>query len=146
MKKRGQAAIEFLYIHGWAIFAVMAILGAATYMGVGGHEFLTGENCGFFGGLICEDFEYHENFMSLSIRNGLGYGINRINLSLHGEDWEGVPENTSEMMRNNENIFFVIPCNLSSGMNDLKIKVQYTITQTMHNYTSVGSMRVKVID
>ncbi|MEK6904168.1 MAG: hypothetical protein AABW87_01095 [Nanoarchaeota archaeon] len=56
IKKRGQAALEFLMTYGWAILIVLIAIGALAYFGVLNPERLLPRSCTLAAGLHCADF------------------------------------------------------------------------------------------
>ena len=57
MKKRGQAAMEFLMTYGWAILVVLVAIGALAYFGVLTPEKFLPEKCLISAGLYCSSFK-----------------------------------------------------------------------------------------
>src|SRR3989338_8170279 len=81
MKKKGQAALEFLMTYGWAILVVLVVIGALAYFGVLNPSILLPEKCTFGAGLGCQDFLITSesgaaNSVALVLENGLGSSIN----------------------------------------------------------------------
>ncbi len=73
MKKKGQAAMEFLMTYGWAILVVLIAIGALVYFGVTRPERFMPEKCTLStgSGLFCEEFTASsgEDEVTLRIRN-----------------------------------------------------------------------------
>ncbi|MGV8150180.1 MAG: hypothetical protein ACP5NV_00455 [Candidatus Woesearchaeota archaeon] len=72
-KKKSQVAIEFLVTYGWAILAVMVVVGALSYFGVFNTKRYINDECNFGTQLYCEDFRLQQNggypVLDLTIRN-----------------------------------------------------------------------------
>lgn len=55
MRKKGQAAMEFLMTYGWAILVVLAAIGALAYLGVLSPEKFVGSRCVMGDPFTCND-------------------------------------------------------------------------------------------
>jgi hypothetical protein len=55
MKRRGQAALEFLTTYGWAIMVVLLMIGALSYFGVLNPYNVLPVKCVFPAGMSCQD-------------------------------------------------------------------------------------------
>ena len=56
MKKRGQAAMEFLMTYGWAILVVLIAIAALAFFGVLNPGRFLPSSCTITPGISCEDF------------------------------------------------------------------------------------------
>ena len=56
MFRKAQAAMEFLMTYGWALLAVLIVIGALAYLGVLDPTILIPERCTIAAPLNCEDF------------------------------------------------------------------------------------------
>ena len=71
--RKGQAAVEYLTTYGWAIFALMLVLGVLFYSGILSPTYLVSEECSFGNNLGCEFALFNEGGatkISLKIHNG----------------------------------------------------------------------------
>lgn len=77
MKKKAQAALEFLMTYGWAILVVLVVIGALAYFGVLNPSILLPEKCTMVAGLTCADYavDSTNNNLKFTFVNGLGSGI-----------------------------------------------------------------------
>lgn len=76
LRKRGQAAMEFLMTYGWAILVVLVVIGALAYFGVLNPQSFLPKRCQISTGLICADHVvYSGGGMLLALNNGLGNDI-----------------------------------------------------------------------
>ncbi|HOI19117.1 MAG TPA: hypothetical protein PLX15_04620 [Candidatus Woesearchaeota archaeon] len=77
-KKKSQAAMEYVMTYGWAILAVMIVIGfIVNYANIDPSDFM-GEECNFDIGLKCNDFAISEsgaNNIVLSVTNGFPKAI-----------------------------------------------------------------------
>ena len=76
MFRKAQAAMEFLMTYGWALLAVLVVIGALAYLGVLDVEILLPERCTFPVPLNCEDHVVNEDNIQVVLLNGAGRGIN----------------------------------------------------------------------
>ena len=76
IRKRGQAAMEFLMTYGWAILVVLVVIGALSYFGVLNPQSFLPKKCQFSTGLVCTAHQVFSNGgMQIQINNGLGNDI-----------------------------------------------------------------------
>ena len=76
MKRKGQAAMEFLMTYGWAILVVLIVIGALAYFGVLNPQQFLPQKCQFSTGLVCVDKQLtSDGAYKLRISNGLGNAI-----------------------------------------------------------------------
>ena len=72
MKKKSQAAMEFLMTYGWALLVVLAAIGALAYFGVLKPQQFMPEQCILVPGVACTDFKVTSSEISLILTNSLG--------------------------------------------------------------------------
>ena len=83
MRKRGQAAMEFLMTYGWAILVVLIVIGALAYFGVLNPQQFLPQKCQFSTGLVCVDKQLtNDGVFKLRISNGLGNAIDITGISI----------------------------------------------------------------
>ncbi len=78
MRKKGQAAMEFLMTYGWAILVVLVVIGALAYFGVLSPKKLLPDKCLFGPGIgTCTDFQADGSAgtLTLILTNGFGETI-----------------------------------------------------------------------
>ncbi len=87
MKKRGQAAMEFLMTYGWAILAAIIVVGVLWYI-IGDPGNLAGDKFALSPPLTAEAKQLVAgavaNSISLEIRNGVGETMNVREISIAG--------------------------------------------------------------
>jgi len=66
LKKRGQAAIEFLTTYGWAILVIVIVLAALVWLGIFDAATRAPDRCTFQGGIQCDSARISSNVMRLS--------------------------------------------------------------------------------
>ncbi|MBD3313845.1 hypothetical protein GF345_05365, partial [Candidatus Woesearchaeota archaeon] len=83
MRKKAQAAMEFLMTYGWAILVVLVVIGALAYFGVLSPQRLLPDKCLFGPGIgTCSDFAIEDlssntddQQIVLDVTNGFGETI-----------------------------------------------------------------------
>ena len=93
MKKKAQAAMEFLMTYGWAILVVLVVIGALAYFGVLNPQNLLPEKCTLPMGLYCKDHIIKQGgngSVSLKLENGMGRGIMIRNITVDGANGQVV--------------------------------------------------------
>ncbi len=70
MRKKGQAAMEFLMTYGWAILVVLIAIGALVYFGVTRPERFMPEKCTLStgSGLFCDEFTSSSSANTITLR------------------------------------------------------------------------------
>ncbi len=87
MRKRGQAATEFILTYGWAILSVAVLIGGLTYAGILNTELLIPESCKI-PGLKCNDFLFNQytGTATLSLTNMKGEDIYLRQITIQSQD------------------------------------------------------------
>src|SRR3989338_8439139 len=77
MKRKGQAALEFLMTYGWAILVVLIVIGALAYFGILNPSILLPEKCTLQMGLYCKDHRIDSQRAAIifNFQNGMGKDI-----------------------------------------------------------------------
>ncbi len=76
---RGQSMIEYVTTYGWAILALVIIIGLLMSSGVLSSTFLVSEECNFGSNLACQFALFNNNSdtnLALGLYNGFPYAIN----------------------------------------------------------------------
>ena len=76
MFRKAQAAMEFLMTYGWALLAVLVVIGALAYLGILDVETILPERCTFPVPLNCQDHVVNSETVQLVLLNGAGRGMN----------------------------------------------------------------------
>jgi len=103
MKKRSQAAMEFLMTYGWAILVVLVAIGALAYMGVTKTGRFLPEKCLIEPGIACTDFKVDEDSVTLVLKNVLGKNMEITDISV-----EQCTGTDSGALENDEQGIFVV--------------------------------------
>jgi hypothetical protein len=91
MKKRGQAAMEFLMTYGWAILVVLIAIGALAYFGVLNPGRFLPSSCTITPGVSCEDFVVNyvdgtNDAITVTLRNGMGDDLTSATVTINEPD------------------------------------------------------------
>lgn len=84
MRKKGQAAMEFLMTYGWAILVVLVAIGALAYFGVLNPGNFLPSSCTVAPGIGCDDFKVSAATAQLILRNGLGDDLTAVDVAISG--------------------------------------------------------------
>jgi hypothetical protein len=83
---RGQAAVEYLMTYGWAILALVIILGVLIFSGILSPNYLISEECNFGTNLPCQFALFNsggKTTLTMRIHNGFQYKINVTELEVY---------------------------------------------------------------
>lgn len=86
---RGQAAVEYLTTYGWAILALVIVLGVLVSTGVFSPSYLVAEECNFGNTLKCDVALFNEagtTTMKMRVFNGFPYKVKINSFYLQGND------------------------------------------------------------
>jgi len=91
MKKKAQAAMEFLMTYGWAILVVLVVIGALAYFGVLNPQNLLPEKCTLPMGLYCKDHRVDgtASTVNFKLENGMGQGLMITSITITGQVFTG---------------------------------------------------------
>jgi len=85
MRKKGQAAMEFLMTYGWAILVVLAAIGALAYFGVLSPRNILPSSCTVGAGFGCKDTKATSTTMTLTLLNNLGSDLTSASIRFTGD-------------------------------------------------------------
>jgi len=72
---KAQSAIEFLTTYGWALMAVLVIVGAIAILVTKNNSIFERQSCDLGAQLICQDYEITQEELHLILQNGYGETI-----------------------------------------------------------------------
>ena len=151
MKKKGQAALEFLMTYGWAILVVLVVIGALAYFGVLNPSFLLPEKCTMGPGITCKDFNVDSTTdrITLSLLNGLGKDIvfTMVNATSSftpqgcgnssSEVWNITTRSPPNLIFSGEEFFVDITCSKGAfGINPTSSKQHWRVSLTYYQTES----------
>ena len=99
--KKAQAAMEYIFVYGWVLLSLLAILGVLSYFGISRMADIVPERCEFLSGLDCIDVtvvdnyyfngtqdlinETHPKTMIMVIQNEFGFDITNMSIMIEGD-------------------------------------------------------------
>jgi hypothetical protein len=113
MFKKSQAALEFLMTYGWAILVVLVAIGALAYFGVLSPDKFLPQKCTLPAGVACTDFTVDTNGVDVALRNGQGFDMNSVVVSIGGCG-TATPDGDN-ILTNGEQDIFRATCTLTAG-------------------------------
>ena len=75
IKKKSQAALEFLTTYAWAFLVILILIGALAYFGILDPSKFLPERCNFGAEIGCTDFTIADNGIQLRLKNNAGNPI-----------------------------------------------------------------------
>ena len=141
MRKRAQAAMEFLMTYGWAILVVLIAIGALAYFGVLSPEQFLPEKCVIStgSGLFCDDFSIvSEELVKLNLHNILSDPMTAVTVNLqNGAGGTGTCANTVAITIGAD---ATVALNLTCSTNlTEKVKADLTIAYTVNDFSKTTS-------
>src|SRR5512141_234455 len=76
IRKKGQAALEFLTTYGWAFLVILVMIGALAYFGVLRPGDVLPAKCMFSPEVQCMEHQILPNQVQFKIRNNVGVSAN----------------------------------------------------------------------
>ena len=149
MKKKGQAAMEFLMTYGWAILVVLAAIAALAYFGVLSPGNLLPDRTVFASPIphtAAAEIDSVEDEIIIPLRNNAGFSINITSVSVESNDCTipagqnvtlEYPQNTdvnlgltSVSIPNGRDFKLTIPC--TALQQDDRVQLDVTISYVDH--------------
>ncbi len=142
MKKKAQAAMEFIMSYGWAILVVAAAFAALSYFGVWNQSKFVPEICELKRGFGCEDLSSTALGVSLYVRNGAGFDAHNVTLrAVRGcNDTAAGPQ----ILVDNQAAKYTLNCEVKDMKIDVELILEYTRDDSSLLHTSTGSLITKV--
>lgn len=139
MRKKSQAALEFLSTYGWVILVVIAAVIALSYFGVLNPKTLP-KKCTIEAGIGCLDFKVHEDSIILVLKNARGEDINVETISIGDCTGAG-----SGFLKNGEQAQFIITGCDNTQAEAFREDITLTYSgETGLGHTAIGSIRGRV--
>ena len=141
MKKKGQAAMEFLMTYGWAILVVLIAISALAYFGVLNPSRFLPESCTLVPGLSCVDHKATSNSTTLVIQNGMGQDLQAFSVNADCT----TPSNVTTFSDSDQLQFNITGC--SNGAEDARLKKDVIISfrsEAGLDHTEKGQLVTKV--
>lgn len=147
MKRRGQAALEFLTTYGWALLVILVMIGALVYFGLLNPSRILPNKCTATTGFVCEDYQITQNSFDIVLVNKLGDTIKSVDFQAAGVSSEGfITAPTGTDCGPSANVVnadqrFTLQCNttnLFQGVSDkvsVNVMVTYIQSKQVYNKT-----------
>ncbi|MBW2985446.1 hypothetical protein KY313_02210 [Candidatus Woesearchaeota archaeon] len=144
MKKKGQAAMEFLMTYGWAILVVLIAISALAYFGVLNPAKFLPESCVLLPGLSCVDHKVTSDSITLVIQNGLGQDLDNFVVSFG--DWcNNAGSDAIDFSDANQETFEITDCDNGDTGDRFKADVVIEFTsQAGLTHTETGQLVTNV--
>jgi hypothetical protein len=147
LKKRGQAALEFIMTYGWAMMVVLVAIGAMSYFGFTNPQKLLPDKCTFGNGLICQDSQITPTSVKVSLYNGLGKTIYSVGAAPDGFGATCTPSVTSPIASMDVDTPQTFNCTFTAGnapktgdTKKYKMTITYKRTMTGYEQKSLGEV------
>ncbi|MEM3074449.1 MAG: hypothetical protein QW727_00705 [Candidatus Pacearchaeota archaeon] len=139
MKKRGQAAMEFLMTYGWAILAAVIVIAALAFFGVFNPKTYVPNRCSLSPPFSCNGVA-ETSGIQLELIHGAGEQLSITDITVAG--CTGTVSPTLPQDINNGNLTtFTVPCTLTAGQKfQGDIKITYKKQGSALNLTSTGNL------
>jgi len=149
MKKRGQAAMEFLMTYGWAILVVLVAIGALAYFGVLTPEKFLPEKCLLSAGFFCKSFKVEAAAgITLLVESSLPTDITLTKIEFKDKDTILCSGTYTTELKSGESSTFTASCtpSLTSGSRfKADIVITYDEVDGLTDLVKTGSILGKVI-
>ena len=145
LRKKGQAAMEFLMTYGWAILVVLAAIGALAYFGVLSPDRFMPEKCTLPSGVACLDFTASQTQVVMRIQNSAGFDMS--NVVVQVQDSNGTVNCAASgdtTLTNGETDTYTCAGTFTPGKLKSTVSLQYTNAQTGLSHTKTGELIAKV--
>lgn len=142
MKRKGQAALEFLITYSWAIVIIVGIVASLFFMGIQNPERYVTSRCLFEDSFECNDFSFTagdsgSGYVTIELENLVGFPIqiDDIETIVDGDtncDFSGVSPSLPFSINDSESRFIEIYCSVSTDLAQsatiaLEMDVEYRI-------------------
>ena len=107
--RKSQAAMEFLMTHGWALIAILVVIGVLIFSGIVDVSHLLPEKCSLPVSFHCNDYDLEKNAVILRLQNAAGRDVIIKNIQVSSDSLEGPPGSevgTCELRSQDRNYHF----------------------------------------
>lgn len=145
MKKKAQAALEFLSTYGWAILTVLVVILALATFGVLTPEKFTGSQCILSPGLACVDFKVETERIVLVLQNGLGEPMTIYQVDAFKNNGKGCSVANNVILQDqNRAIITIIGCSNGNEKEKFIGSINVTYSKGFIVHSNKGSIIDKV--
>ena len=140
MRKKSQAALEFIMTYGWAILVVLVAIGALAYFGVLSPDKFLPAKCTLQSGLACTDHKANATGLTVRVTNSLGYDLTID--SVKAQQCTALGSQGS-LTNGGSGIFYLTCVNAGSKYNG-QVNVTFTNSDTGVQHTNQGQITTRI--
>jgi len=140
IKRRSQAALEFLMTYGWAILVVLVAVGALAYFGVLSPDKFLPAKCSLQSGLACLDHKATATTLALRVQNSLGYDVTVDAVKAA----QCTALGSQGSLANGAAATYTLTCVNSGGKYNGQTNITYTVTETLIQHNNVGQVTTRI--
>jgi hypothetical protein len=144
MRRKAQAAMEFLMTYGWAILVVLAAIGALAYFGVLSPDRFLPVKCTMPSGVACLDHRYTGSAIQMVIQNSAGFDMTGVTVSVNGTGCVGTDSTSGPTLTNGQKATYSITCSPTAGKFKGDVILAYTNQATSMPHSDVGEIIEKI--
>lgn len=147
MNKKAQAAMEFMMTYGWAILAVLLVIGALVGLGLTNPDTWATETCQIDTQIQCLDHAGTTSQIQMSIENNLGNAMEDLNVTLVEADADGNDVACtvgSPDLANGDKTSVTCSDTYSTGKLNTEVQLDYVNADSGISHKKVGKMVVKI--
>ena len=142
MRKKSQAALEFIMTYGWAILVVLVAVGALAYFGVLSPDKFLPSKCVLQSGIACLDHKVTSTQVQVVIQNSLGFDLTSVIVKAGG-----CGASSAISLPNGEKsptIAITCAAPLIGSKYNQNVNVSYTVTDTGISHNNVGQITSRI--
>ena|SRR3989338_3493350 len=143
IKKKSQAALEFIMTYGWAILVVLVAIGALAYFGVLNPGNFLPSKCTLQPGIACVDHKVTPTTVTVYLRNSIGWDISGITVKAGSCGTSSSPPSLANGAESKYEITCASPLTSGTKYNG-QLNVTYTTTETNIDHINVGQITTRV--
>ena len=141
MRKKSQAALEFLMTYGWAILVVLVAVGALAYFGVLSPDKFLPAKCTLQSGIACIDHKATATQLILRVQNSLGYDIAVDAVKAQ----QCTALGSQGTLKNGDPATYTFTtCTNSGSKYNGQVNLTYTNTDTLIQHTNIGQVTSRI--
>ena len=143
IKRKSQAALEFLMTYGWAILVVLVAISALAYFGVLSPDKFLPSKCTLQSGIACTDFKVTATNVTLFLQNSLGRDI-VINNATAGGCPSTALSGAGVLSNGGTTTLTFSNCVNSGSKYNGQVSINYTITDTGITHSNQGQVTGRI--
>lgn len=144
IRKKGQAALEFLTTYGWAFMVILVMIAALAYFGVLNPQNLVPDQCVVTSGFTCRDFQVTTNGIAVAFVNNMGEQISINSITYSTPNEANVTNSTAVVIGDGAQVTLGHPATswgLAVGQK-VKIAGNFLYTKSSGTFPHAGTMTI----